>query len=32
LFKGRRLEGVPSAQALHQLLNDTATLSANPTS
>lgn len=31
LFEGRRLEGVPSAQALHQLLNDTATLSANPT-
>lgn len=31
LFNGRRLEGMPSAQALHQLLNGTVVLSANPT-
>jgi predicted DsbA family dithiol-disulfide isomerase len=31
LFNGRRLEGVPSAQALHQLLDGAAVLSADPT-
>jgi predicted DsbA family dithiol-disulfide isomerase len=28
LFNGRRVEGMPSAQSLHQLLNETVTLSA----
>ena len=31
LFNGRRLEGVPSAQALHQLLDGAVVLSADPT-
>ncbi|MBV9059835.1 MAG: DsbA family oxidoreductase [Pseudonocardiales bacterium] len=31
LLNGRRLEGMPSAQALHQLLNEAVTLSANLT-
>jgi predicted DsbA family dithiol-disulfide isomerase len=31
VFDERRLEGMPSAQALHQLLSDAAALSANPT-
>jgi predicted DsbA family dithiol-disulfide isomerase len=31
LFNERRLEGMPLAQALHQLLNDATALSANPT-